>query len=416
MEVAIVGGGIAGLYAALKMKEKDPSTSITILEKSSTLGGRAGTRAFVGTPIMPGAGVGRKDKDHRLTALLKDMHIPYHDFVVQQKYSDAFSFEKEEETDLAAFVRRTFYHLRRVFRDAGSPRKTFQSFAKSVLGLEKYKLFVAASGYSDYEQENAEDTLYHYGFDDNFATWNAMGIAWKDLVQTMAKKLLLQHGGVKIVRSATVTRLAFSDSDSRVQVHWKKNDDAVTQKRHFHRVILATTVDMVRRLLPQHAIYQHIHAQPFVRIYGQFASHCRDVMKAAVPTTTVVPGPLHKIIPINPDKGIYMIAYTDNADAKIIATLSKKLGCDAKEKLCRLLEQSLALPGWQPLELLQTETIIWPVGTHYYDVLPDAFDTRREFIRKAQRPHPSVRVVGEMVAMNQGWVEGALESVHSAWV
>jgi hypothetical protein len=85
-----------------------------------------------------------------------------------------------------------------------------------------------------------------------------------------------------------------------------------------------------------------------------------------------------------------------------------------KEKLCRLLEQSLALPH-KALELLHIAPIQWDIGTHYYGVLPLAFKTRREFIKAAQRPYYQVRVVGEMVAMNQGWVEGALESVDAVF-
>jgi hypothetical protein len=37
--------------------------------------------------------------------------------------------------------------------------------------------------------------------------------------------------------------------------------------------------------------------------------------------------------------------------------------------------------------------------------------TRSEFIYKAQHPLPNVLVVGEVVAENQGWTEGALDSV-----
>jgi monoamine oxidase len=38
--------------------------------------------------------------------------------------------------------------------------------------------------------------------------------------------------------------------------------------------------------------------------------------------------------------------------------------------------------------------------------------TRSQFIHKAQIPLPNLLVVGEVVAENQGWTEGALESVE----
>jgi hypothetical protein len=392
MRVVIVGGGIAGLYAALRIAQKYPDASIVVLEKEAHLGGRAGTQSFVGTTIMTGAGVGRKDKDKRLVALLLELGVKYTDFVVQQQYSPAFL--------QGINVRKTFFDLRRTFRAAGSPRVTFKSFAENVLGKKLYALFVALSGYSDYEQEDAMDTLYHYGFEDNFTSWKAMGINWKELVSVLATRLVQEHR-VQIMRSVAVTRI---DREASV-VYCNNNKSALP----CDLVVLATTVDVVKRLLPSSPIFQTIYGQPFLRIYGQFSAKCRALIKDAVAKTTVVPTMLHKLIPMNPHKGVYMIAYTDNADAIRVERVMSN-----KEALCRLLEQSLALPH-KALELLHIVPIQWGIGTHYYGVLPLAFNTRREFIKAAQRPYPQVRVVGEMVAMNQGWVEGALESVDSVF-
>jgi hypothetical protein len=170
-------------------------------------------------------------------------------------------------------------------------------------------------------------------------------------------------------------------------------------------------------------LYQHIHGQPFLRIYGQFAKSCRDRMRDAVATTTIVPGPLHKLIPINIKKGVYMIAYTDNADAlrveRALATTDQP-----HVVLCRMLERALNLPA-DSLQLDKIRVIPWTIGTHFYakgGIASDPsisgklsggpFATRRAFVKAAQRPYPNVAVVGEMVSLNhQGWVEGCLESV-----
>jgi len=36
---------------------------------------------------------------------------------------------------------------------------------------------------------------------------------------------------------------------------------------------------------------------------------------------------------------------------------------------------------------------------------------RQEFIKVAQRPDKNILIVGELISIHQGWVEGALESV-----
>jgi hypothetical protein len=45
--------------------------------------------------------------------------------------------------------------------------------------------------------------------------------------------------------------------------------------------------------------------------------------------------------------------------------------------------------------------------------MKSGFKNRKEFCDIAQCPEENIRVVGEMISMNQGWTEGALESVEN---
>ena len=134
-------------------------------------------------------------------------------------------------------------------------------------------------------------------------------------------------------------------------------------------------------------------------------------MKEHVRGYTIVPGPLQKIIPMDPSKGVYMIAYSDNKHAAFL----KKYVADTpnnRKMLCSLLETALGLPH-DSLELLAMKDYYWPIGTHYYTPLSDTYETRKEFIRAAQHPQTGILVVGEVVSDNQGWTNGALSSVKS---
>jgi hypothetical protein len=424
----IIGGGIAGLYAAWRLCDggDDDNQRIIVLEKNGVLGGRAGTQTFAGTTILTGAGVGRKAKDHRLTALLHDLHVPYHTFEARQQYSPAMS--QVSDSRIAAFVKRCFVELKREFRHRPS-HVAFREFARVILGAEVYEKFVMASGYSDYEGADAEDVLYRYGFDDNFTTWTGMGISWKDLVHTLATRL--RDRRVQIHTSTEVTRIQRHDDDGTVSVfshnlarvpvlqklHGPPQSPVLHNRRHpmiiCNRVILATTVEVVQKLLPEISLYQHIVGQPFLRIYGRFSKSCRDVMREKVATTTIVPGPLHKLIPIRND--VYMIAYTDNADAKRVEQ-ALKTSSSTLPTMCRLLERALDLPTGS-LKLDDMVVIPWEIGTHFFKKLPVGFSSRRAFVKAAQRPYPNITVVGEMVSFNhQGWVEGCLESVETGGV
>ena len=135
-------------------------------------------------------------------------------------------------------------------------------------------------------------------------------------------------------------------------------------------------------------------------------------MKEYVKGFTFMPGPLQRIIPMDPNKGVYMIAYNDN---KNTITLKKHLenNKENRELYCRLLEKSLGIPQ-DSLNLIAIKDFYWPIGTHYYKPLNNVlYRSRDEFVSKAQHPEDGILVVGECVSRNQGWTEGALESVEA---
>jgi hypothetical protein len=392
-DIIIIGGGMAGLYCAYQVLRKNPETKILILEAESHLGGRAGGVPFHGVNILSGAGVGRKEKDKRLITLLRDLGLSPPEFPVKAHYSDTIHPICKLKKDILELRKR---YVSKIHRSM-----TFKEFATRILGSEEYKNFVICSGYTDYENEDAYGTLYHYGFEDNYADWTAIGVSWTELIQKLVDKI----GKKNILLSHRVSKIA--DSHRVVCENGKSFESDV--------LVLATTVDSVLRLLPganlKQSLYRQIHGQPFLRVYGQFSKESIPIMKRVCPFTTVVPGPLHKIIPMNPDKGVYMIAYTDNKDSKTVDKYSENTAKN-RDVLCRLLEIAFGIEP-ESLSLLDMKDFFWPIGTHYYEPLKGNDQDRIEFIKKAQRPMDNVFVVGEMISLNQGWVEGALESVEN---
>jgi hypothetical protein len=193
-----------------------------------------------------------------------------------------------------------------------------------------------------------------------------------------------------------------------------KTDNGITY--HSNKVIVATTIDGIKKIIPgasyKNSIYQQIHGQPFLRLYGKFDKESAKIMKEYVSNYTIVPGPLQKIIPMDSDKGVYMIAYSDNNNALL---LKKYLENTPKNRdlFCELIEKSLGITTGK-LHLVSIKDFYWPIGTHYYEPLKGNYKDRDDFVYKAQHPKKGLLVVGEVVSRYQGWVEGALESVSSA--
>jgi hypothetical protein len=401
-DIIIIGSGMAGLYAAYNIQKMSPSTSFIVLEKykKNWIGGRTSNDVFYGTRIVTGAGVGRKNKDKLLIHLLNELDLPYEEFPFNPYYST--------QMDTIVDVKKVIEQLKLEYnKNKNRKRITFKEFAKPVLGDKLYNDFLISAGYTDYENEDAFDVIENYGMDDNACCWKGLYINWKQLVATLRNKI----GPGKIKASMNVVSIK-KTRENPCLFSVETDKEIVFES---NKVIVATTIDSIKQILPgassKNSIYNEIKGQNFLRLYGKFSKKSSEIMQEYVKGYTIVPGPLQKIIPMNANKGVYMIAYSDNANA----TFLKKYLEDTpknREIFCRLLEKALGIPN-KSLELVAIKDYYWPIGTHYYTPLSDKYENREEFIHKAQNPEKGILVVGEVVCDNQGWTNGALASVKA---
>jgi hypothetical protein len=248
--------------------------------------------------------------------------------------------------------------------------------------------------------------------EDNACCWTGINIPWHTLVYKLADEV-----GEENIRASTkvvsLEKFAVNGGGGYKIVSSKG------QSFYCKKVIIATTIYSAKLLIPgaalKDSLYQNIHGQPFLRVYGKFGKAGSSTMDKHIGSSgyLIVPGPLHSVITIDVKKGVYMIAYTDNEAAKM---LSSHLENNEKNRefFVKLLRDSIGIEKNEPMDLIAIKDYYWNIGTHYYGPLPDEFKTRSAFIKKAQHPEPNMLVVGEMISRDQGWSKGALESVHTA--
>ena len=269
------------------------------------------------------------------------------------------------------------------------------------------------AGYTDYENEDAYDVLYHYGFDDNYSRWVGFSVPWKTLVDKIVASL---ESGHHIINNTEVTRILKHDNFFEIATkHPHHSIHHVQSKKKYYceKVVIATDIDGIKDLIHNISstpeLYYQIKGQPFLRLYAKFSRDSIPFLKEKIQGVTIIPGPMQKVIPMDPDHGVYMIIYSDNADAEFFKKYFKNNEKN-RTTLNTLLENSLDLKG--KLRIENIKDFYWKNGTHYYTPLTSEFDTRQEFIAKAQHPDSNVLIVGEVISLHQGWVEGALESVE----
>lgn len=406
-DVIIIGSGMSGLYAALKVKKLCPDLSFLVIERDEIYGGRSYDVSFENADVVTGAGIGRKNKDKLLLQLMKDFKIPINFFETQHKYSTSIHPPCE--------VKSTFTYLKKLYDKENKNKvtknhETFKQYAKNILGEDAYNHFVVCSGYSDYEKEDVYDVFYHYEFDDNYNKWVGFSVPWKTLVDKIVVSL-----GKNIINNTEVTKIYKEDNYFEISTknNSKNMKNTKNTKYYCEKVVIATDIDAVTNLIhnisSNPSLYYQIKGQPFLRLYAKFSKDSIPYLKEKIQGVTVINGPMQKVIPMDPDKGVYMVVYSDNNDAEFFKKYFKNNEKNRKI-INNLLEKSLELEG--KLHIESIKDFYWKNGTHYYTPLSSNFKNRQEFIKVAQRPDKNILIVGELISIHQGWVEGALESVN----
>jgi hypothetical protein len=401
-DIIIIGAGLAGLYSAYNIKQMYPKTNLLVLEsnKRPYIGGRIGNDFFYGEKIVVGAGVGRQDTDKLLIKLLNELNIKYQSFVTSMHYSKKI----KNPIDVKEYLTK----LRSIYKSYKNPPSTaFKIFAIHHLGPEKYKDFVISTGYSDYENEDIYEVLYHYQMEDNAPGWTALEIPWNSLISSLCNKIGNQNI-LSSIKVENITRL--QDVPCLFELTTLKQNINKKTKYFCNKIIVATRINTIQNLFPKLKIYKEIQGQPFLYIYAKFDIKSSEIMSQLVPTYTIVPGHLQKMIPFS--KSVYMIAYADNKNAEILKKY-KENTLENRVFLAKIIEKTFGIIP-NTLKIIAIKSFYWVVGTHYYKPLnTQQYNTRPEFIREAQHPEPGILVVGEVVSRRQGWTEGALESVHA---
>jgi len=398
-DIIIIGSGMSGLFSAYNIKKIAPNASFLILEKHKKqwIGGRTSNEMFYGTEIVTGAGVGRKNKDTLLIKLMNEIGIKYTQYESNINYSKTFI-----PVDVGKIIKKLKIEYN---KHPELHNKTFKEFFIKILGEKLYKTFTISTGYTDYENADLHETLYNYGMDDNKGGWTGLHIPWKNMVDRLYHIIGKNH---------------FRFSNGAIEIKNMNQKPCLFQIKtengtlyNCNRVIVATTITGIQKLIPdassKTSLYQQIRPQPFLRLYAKFNKESSEIMKKYVTGYTIVPGPLQKIIPMDSNKGVYMIAYSDNYNA-ILQKNYLSNTFENHDLYCDLIEESLGIPRGQ-LKITAIKDYYWPVGTHYYEPLKRPFKTRNDFVYKAQHPYNGMLVVGEAISRHQGWTEGALESV-----
>ena len=415
LDYAIVGGGIAGLYAALHLAKKYPKAKISLFEKYRIFGGRVLT--FRHGSYQWEAGAGRIHSSHTLVrGLLKQYHL--HEVPISSDvgwidtYGSPLQINSWEES-LGSWLT----EIKRLPKQELAEHTLFELLVK-IFGKAKAEKLVKPFPYYG-EIYTLRADLAIQSFENEMGTHEHYSVSpegYDSLIEHMVndcekhKVKCLNHYellGLEPVAKDCI-RLFFATGELKLK---EKRDVKTIEAKN---VILALHADVLRKIeFVKHLdVLNCVKMEPLHRIYAVFPpSKNKQVWFSSI-GKFVTSTPIRYFIPINPKKGVVMISYTDGKDTELWMNLAKgsqpseeALGYLLTEE-CRKLFPDKDIP--YPTYI---KSHPWESGCTYW--LPGNYDPVVESNQSLQpfgQAIPNLYICGESFSLKQAWMEGALEN------
>lgn len=418
----IVGGGISGFYAALSLQKKHPSDSIAILEKYKGVGGR--TYSYQ-PPDFPGVGwemgAARIHESHKMVIDLVKKYgltlLPISSEVVYKKTGSSPIIPNTFETfSIPAFITPLTQ-----LSDVELREHTLYSLMVKVYGSQKTKeIFDEFPYYGEVYLLRADLALKTFvdgemGTRDKYFVikegFSALIHAMRDEFEGGGGTVLVRHSLLEVKKGMGGQGDGVS-TDCVVEFGRKKKDEphGFITLRAEKACILALHADALRTIkgVSHMKELKHVKTLPLFRIYAIFP---KPVWFKNIPRL-VTQGGVRYIIPIDVEKGVTMISYTDGEDSEKYNAVFKKEGEKGLMKVVMKDVREL-FPDLKIPDPVFFKGHHWDTGVTYwlkgdYNVEDASLAACKPFPKSL----PGVYVCGESFSLRQAWVEGALE--HTA--
>ena len=399
-DYVIIGGGISGLYMYMKLiMTKGSNIKILLLEKNKYFGGRIYQHNDKRYGISYPAGAARFNKSHhRVIKLLKKFHLL--DFRKEKGSSAQIRFIYANNKFSSFKNKSGFHYIERVLSKMKNESRenlmnhTFQEFASKVLEQDEVDFMLIASGYSgQLKFMNAFDAyhLFSEGIRVDVPYWSGK---FHLLIEKMVAHL--QYHNASLINNADVADVLYENKKYKITYNSKCiSSDKVIVCAPKNSLLHFSCFRPIQCILKN-----SVTCKPLCRVYALFDKNDPfiDMMKQK----TVTNNALRYVIPMDPEKRLIMISYTDDDYTEF---WSKKSNDQAllKKTVVKLVKEAFQVQIREPKKVFVHH---WKCGVAYWNKGVDS-DIVSTFVTN---PLPNIYICGENYSRNQSWVEGALES------
>ncbi len=425
-DTLIVGAGVAGLTTALKLLTQQPDRKVVVLEKYGKLGGRAMTfkKDVPGVgPVQWENGAGRIHASHtRLHKLLKTYNLAVAPIPpdAQFRRCNHRGCAKPLPDRFEDIIPALLTPLTALSKETLGAHTLLQ-LATEIHGQQKAReLFDLFPYYTEVHNLRADLALKTFaaemGTRDDYCVpikgFSALIDALAADVRTRSGHIRPRHT-LKSYKELHDADGSFSHIEADIEIYNADTKETTYHTLKVRRLVLALHAEALRKLKPLRnwTPLKHLGSAPLLRIYAIFPQGRNGRVWFDRMPRTITTNTLRYVIPINPDKGIIMISYTDGLDTRPWFKLADSTDPEAPAALQKkLMDEVRATFGDDVPEPIYLKAHPWTVGTTYWK--PGTYNVEA-MSRAAHKVSAHVFVTGEVISLNQAWIEGALESVET---
>ena len=389
IDVLIIGGGISGFYCALECLKRNKT--VTLCEKYKNVGGRIDTYNENGYQWESGAG--RISHEHTMLLNLmkkyKQPVVAISKDIIYKKDGDSCIEPNIFETNIKTF----FEPLKMLSKDvlANSTLKelciTIHGEAKAIEFLDRFpyraevEVLRADLGLKSFNHEMGS----HEGY---YVARNGL----HSLIDAMENDFIQKEG--KVLTNYEL--IGINNNSCKFLTDGKKEETLVAKK-----IICAMDSESLKKIsfFKDFSTLNHLRMEPLLRTYAVydtpwFSQYPRVVSK----------GPIRYFLPINYEKGVAMVSYTDSRDTQNFHAIKKKFG---EESLGGHIQNELEKLFGNIPKYKFFKSHYWKYGATYW--LPGNYDPVEESKNSLKPFDSDVYVVNESFSLKQAWIEGSLE-------
>ena len=454
-DIIILGGGIAGIYTFYQLI-KHPvyqNKRILLLEKTERLGGRVySTNPYPNHPEdIIEAGAGRFSQKHiLLNKLIRELNL---ENKIKKTSSDAKYFPINRENnveDIPSIIQSNKNPIELIQNpNLINPLKNTVLFGKpkitesilkvimfSKLETVEYLRTISFVEYAKVKgiltEIEIKEIIDSFGFYSELIIMNTY-----DAIQLMgnldpeSNSFCTLKGGLSQINERmihyimknyflkkpflihqNVINISQNGDTYKIKTQNKNNKT----KNYITKIIISALpkqiLERISFFKPIYPWISKIKCSPLCRIYSRYNNkQKKQIWFDSLPKMTTNNN-LRMVIPINKEKGIIMISYTDNKFAEYWNNLYKKEGIKkVNEELKNKIQEStgIIIPREQQ-QNIQTNVYYWKCGVGYWGIGANSSEISRNMINPVILGN-NIFCCGEHYSENfQQWIEGALET------